>query len=245
MSQVGTTYENEWYLGAEAALSLPRTRQAKQNRPRKTEATGASPTQTDSRLVVRLRAGEEAAFNELVDRYHGMLIRVAMNYVADLSVAEEVVQDAWLGVMEGIGGFEGRSSLKSWLFSIVIHKAKDRGVREKRYVSMNMTNVDEMDEPAVDPSRFRASGEWGLPPQQWDEITPERLLSSREHLALLQRAIEELPDNLREVLVLRDIEEMDSKDICALLKITESNLYVRLHRARERVRAAMEPHLAG
>jgi RNA polymerase sigma-70 factor (ECF subfamily) len=243
MSQAGMTYTNEWYLGAESALSLPRTRKAKQSRAGKADVTGISMTQADRRLVVQLRAGEEAAFNELVDRYHGALIRTALNYVADLSVAEEVVQEAWLGVLEGIGGFEGRSSLKSWLFSIVIHKAKDRGVREKRYVSMTVSDTDDADEQAVDPSRFRASGEWGLPPQQWDEITPERLLSSKEHLALLQRAIEELPANLREVLVLRDIEDMDSKDICAMLKITESNLYVRLHRARERVRAALEPHL--
>ena len=97
----------------------------------------------------------------------------------------------------------------------------------------------------MDPSRFRASGEWGLPPQQWDEMTPERLLSSSEHLTLLQRAIAELPATLREVLVLRDMEEMDSKDICAMLKITESNLYVRLHRARERVRTALEPQMQG
>ncbi len=245
MSQAGMTYENEWYLGAEAALSLPRTRRATQSQSSRAGATRTPAMEADGRLVARLRTGEEAAFNELVDRYHGALIRTAMNYVADLSIAEEVVQEAWLGVMEGIGGFEGRSSLKSWLFSIVIHKAKDRGVCEKRYVSMTMSETEDADESAVDPSRFRASGEWGLPPQQWDEITPERLLSSKEHLALLQRAIEELPDNLREVLVLRDIEEMDSKDICAMLKITESNLYVRLHRGRERVRAAMEPHLAG
>ncbi len=245
MSYAMTVTMDEVYLGAEAAASLPRTRKPARRQSSKANAASTGAGQNDSRLVAGLQAGDETAFNTAVDRYHGALVRVAMNYVADLSVAEEVVQEAWLGVLEGIGGFEGRSSLKSWLFSIVIHKAKDRGVREKRYISMTMSDTEDADESAVDPSRFRASGEWGLPPQQWDEITPERLLSSKEHLALLQRAIEELPDNLREVLVLRDIEEMDSKDICAQLKITESNLYVRLHRARERMRAALESHLQG
>jgi RNA polymerase sigma-70 factor (ECF subfamily) len=243
MSQVGMTYANEWSLGAEAALSLPRSRKATRSRTGKTGVSDMTAMQADRQLVAKLRAGEEAGFNELVDRYQGSLVRVAMNYVADLSIAEEVVQEAWLGVLEGIGGFEGRSSLKSWLFSIVIHKAKDRGVLEKRYVSMAVNGADDADEPAVDPARFRASGEWGLPPQQWDELTPERLLSSKEHLALLQRVVEELPATLREVLVLRDIEETDSKDICALLKITEANLYVRLHRAREQVRATLEQHV--
>lgn len=245
MSQVGATYADGWELGAEAACSLPRTRAASRNRSRSARASASAAPQEDSALVARLQTGDEAAFNILVDRYHGALVRVAMNYVADLSVAEEVVQEAWLGVVEGIGGFEGRSSLKSWLFSIVIHKAKDRGVREKRYVSMTLSDTDDAEEPAIDPARFRASGEWGLPPQQWDELTPERLVSSSQQLTLLQRAIAELPATLREVLVMRDLEEMDCKEICALLKITESNLYVRLHRARERVRAALEPQLQG
>lgn len=236
-------YIDDVYLGAEAAASLPCTRKPARRQSGKADGASVRADETDSQLVALLQAGDEAAFNRLVDRHHGALVRLAMNYVADLSVAEEVVQDAWVGVLEGLGRFEGRSSLKSWLFSIVMHKAKDRGVREKRYVSMNMTNVDEADEPAVDPSRFRASGEWGLPPQQWEEITPERLLSSKQHVAALQRALENLPANLREVLVLRDMEDMDSKDICVLLKITETNLYVRLHRARERVRAALELHL--
>ncbi len=234
MSRTMTATMDEMYLGAEAAASLPRTRKPAR------KAGGVQAAPQDRQLVAALQAGDESAFNELVERHHGALVRIAMNYVADLSVAEEVVQDAWLGVLEGIDRFQGRSSLKSWIISIVIHKAKDRGVREKRYVAMAANGYDEADEPAVDPSRFRASGEWGLPPQQWDELTPERLLESQEAVALLQRAIEELPANLREVLVLRDIEEMESRDICAMLKITESNLYVRLHRARERVRVALE-----
>jgi RNA polymerase sigma-70 factor (ECF subfamily) len=229
---------DQW-LGAEAAGSVPRARKS----ARRQTAAPAMTSRDERQLIEKLRAGDEATFNELVDRHHGALIRVARNYVADLSVAEEVVQEAWLGVLEGIERFQGRSSLKSWIISIVIHKAKDRGVREKRYVAMAANGYDDAEEPVVDPSRFRASGEWGLPPQQWDELTPERLLESRESLDLLQQAIAELPANLREVLVLRDIEELDSKDICAQLRITESNLYVRLHRARERVRAALEPQM--
>jgi RNA polymerase sigma-70 factor (ECF subfamily) len=231
---------DQW-LGAEAAGSVPRARKS----ARRQTAAPAMTSHDERQLIEKLRAGDEATFNELVDCHHGALIRVARNYLADLSVAEEVVQEAWLGVLEGIDGFQGRSSLKSWIISIVIHKAKDRGVREKRYVAMAANGYDDADEPAVDPSRFRASGEWGLPPQQWDELTPERLLESQESLDLLQQAIAALPGNLREVLVLRDLEELDSKEICRMLKITESNLYVRLHRARERVRETMERSLGG
>ncbi|MDR4471053.1 MAG: sigma-70 family RNA polymerase sigma factor, partial [Nitrospira sp.] len=169
----------------------------------------------------------------------------AMGYVANREMAEEVVQDTWMAVIEGLGRFEGRSSLRTWIFGIMIHKAKDRGVREKRHVTFSAfdSNSDENDE-IVDPARFYQSGEgaghWALPPQPWDEQTPEKLLASQQAVTAMQRAIDALPPTLKEVLILRDVEGVDAKEVCDMLKITETNLYVRLHRARERVRASVE-----
>jgi RNA polymerase sigma-70 factor (ECF subfamily) len=203
---------------------------------------------TDQALLSRLRAGEEKAFDDLVNKHHGALIRMAMGYVADREVAEEVVQDTWMAVIENLSRFEGRSSLRTWIFGILIHKAKDRGIREKRHATFSTFESSEDDnEAAVDPSCFQQRGEWAghwvFPPQPWDEQTPEKLLASQQTINAMNSAIEALPRTLKEVLILRDIEGMDIKEACALLKITETNLYVRLHRARERVRKVIEAHL--
>jgi RNA polymerase sigma-70 factor (ECF subfamily) len=168
--------------------------------------------------------------------------------VADREVAEEVVQDTWLAVIESLDRFEGRSSLRTWICGILIHKAKDRGVREKRHTTFSALEAseDENDE-AVDPSRFQQSGEWAghwaFPPRLWDDQTPEKLLASQQAVNAMQRAIDTLPATLREVLILRDVEGVEAKEVCEILHITENNLYVRLHRARERVRAAVETAL--
>jgi RNA polymerase sigma-70 factor (ECF subfamily) len=206
------------------------------------------PADADSSLVERLRAGDTKAFEQLVAQNHAPLIRMAMRYVADREIAEEVVQNTWIAVIEGIKNYEGRSSLRSWIFAILINKAKDRGVRESRHVNFSsLESADDGNEDAVDPSRFHAAGElagdWAMPPQPWNEQTPERLLASRQALEAMSRAIDELPASLRAVLVLRDVEEHDSDYVCKKLNITETNLYVRLHRARERVRAAVEASL--
>ena len=198
-------------------------------------------------LLARLRQGEEGAFNELIMRHHSALIRMAMGYVADREIAEEVVQDTWMAVIEGLGRFERRSSLRTWVFGIMIHKAKDRGVREKRHTTFSsFESVDDCDE-TVDPSRFHQSGEWAghwaFPPQPWDNQTPEKLLASQQAVDAMNRAIETLPRGLKEVLILRDVEGVDAKEVCEILKITATNLYVRLHRARERVRQAVETYL--
>jgi RNA polymerase sigma-70 factor (ECF subfamily) len=200
---------------------------------------------TDEALLSRLRVGEEGAFDELVDKHHGALIRMAMGYVADREVAEEVVQDTWMVVIENLSRFEGRSSLRTWIFGILIHKAKDRGIREKRHTTFSsFESYEDDNEEAVDPSRFHQRGEsaghWAIPPQPWDDRTPEMLLASQQALNAMNSAIESLPRSLKEVLILRDVEGIDIKEACALLKITETNLYVRLHRARERVRVAVE-----
>ncbi|MFO0707105.1 MAG: sigma-70 family RNA polymerase sigma factor [Nitrospira sp.] len=203
----------------------------------------------DRRLLARLRAGDEGTFNELVTKHHGALVRMALGHVADREAAEEVVQDTWMAVIQSLSRFEGRSSLRTWIFGILIHKAKDRGIRDKRQVAFSsFESGDEDHDEAVDPSRFHQSGEWAghwaFPPQPWDEQTPEKLLASRQAVTAMQQAIEVLPPTLKEVLILRDVEGVEAKEVCELLKITETNLYVRLHRARERVRAAVETALA-
>lgn len=205
---------------------------------------------SDSQLIARLRQGDERAFEALVKQSHGALIRMAMRYVADRDTAEEVVQDTWIAVIDGISRFEGRSSLESWMFAILIHKAKDRGVRESRHITFSaFESHDDEGEEAVDPARFHASGElaghWAVPPQPWNEQTPERLLASRQAFEALSNAVAELPAGLRDVLVLKDVEGLESQEICKRLKITDTNLYVRLHRARERVRQAVEISLHG
>jgi len=208
-------------------------------------------TSEELRLLARLRQGDEAAFVSLVDRHHNALLRLAMAYVSDHSVAEEVVQETWIGVMEGLDRFEGRSSLKTWIFRILTNKAKTRGVRESRHVSFSTlgTSDEDADEPAVDPSWFRTTGHWAgywtSYPQPWDEDTPEKLALSREGGAFLEQAIEALPPNLRQVLVLRDVEGLDPKDVCAMLEISEANQRVLLHRARSRVRRALEKYVEG
>ncbi|MCA1957688.1 MAG: sigma-70 family RNA polymerase sigma factor [Nitrospira sp.] len=205
-------------------------------------------TEDDHMLITRLRRGEEAAFDSLVAKHHGALIRMAMGFVADREVAEEVTQDTWMTVIQSLDLFEGRSSLRSWIFGILIHKAKDRGMRERRHTVFSaLESIDDEGEEAVDPARFHQSGEraghWAFPPRPWDDQTPEKLLASKQAVAAMRRAIDALPPTLRTVLVLRDMEGVESADVCAMLQITETNLYVRLHRARERVRQAVETYL--
>jgi RNA polymerase sigma-70 factor (ECF subfamily) len=200
-------------------------------------------------LIGRLRQGDERAFDELVNRHHGALVRMAMGYVTDREVAEEVVQDTWMAVIEGWARFERRSSLRTWIFGILIHKAKDRGVREKRHTTFSAFESSDDDKDVIDPARFQQSGEWAghwaFPPQPWDDQTPEKILASQQAVNAMNRAIEALPPTLKNVLILRDVEGVEANEVCELLKITETNLYVRLHRARERVRQAVEAYLEG
>ena len=205
-------------------------------------------TKSEDTLLARLRRGDEGAFDELVNQHHSALIRMAMGYVADREVAEEVVQDTWMAVIKSLNRFEGRSSLRTWVCGILIHKAKDRGVREKRHTTFSaFESYDDDNDEAVDPSRFQQTGEgaghWAFPPQPWDDRTPEKLLASKQAVDCMQRAIEALPATLKEVLILRDVEGVEAKEVCEMLNITETNLYVRLHRARERVRVAVETAL--
>lgn len=213
-------------------------------------SAGTIGTHAEQALIARLRKGEDGAFDELVTKHHSALIRMAMGHVASREVAEEVVQDTWMAVIEGLDRFQGRSSLRTWIFGIMIHKAKDRGVREKRHTTFSaLESFNDDGDETIDPSRFHQSGEraghWAFPPQPWDEQTPEKLLASQQAVNAMNEAIEALPQTLKDVLILRDVEGVEVKEVCEILKITETNLYVRLHRARERVRQAVETYLAG
>ena len=216
------------------------------------DAPAYKPTADGLRLLEALRQGDEAAFASLIDRYHTSLLRLAQMYVPDHAAAEEVVQETWLGVLNGLGRFEGRSSLKTWIFRILTNIAKTRGVREARSVPFSsMGNPDaEADEPAVEPERIwpadhpRWPNHWAAEPQRWDVIPEERLLS-KETLALIRNAIEALPTSQREVITLRDIDGWSSEEVCNALGLSETNQRVLLHRARSRVRRALERYWEG
>ncbi len=206
----------------------------------------------DLRLVEALRSGDETAFASLLDQYHASLVRLALIYVPNRTVAEEVVQETWLGVLQGLDRFEGRSSLKTWIFRILTNRAKTRGQREARSVPFsNLANpASELDEPSVDPTRFLPADDpewphhWVTDPHSWAEIPEEQFLS-QETRAHIDRAIAKLPPNQREVISLRDIEGWNSVEVCDVLGISESNQRVLLHRARSKVRRALEEYFDG
>jgi RNA polymerase sigma-70 factor (ECF subfamily) len=196
----------------------------------------------DSYLVEQLRSGNEAAFVSLIDRYAPTMLRLAMVYVRARAVAEEVVQETWMAVLEGLNRFEGRSSLKTWLFRILTNCAITRAQREGR--SIPFSSLEDIDthhaEPAVDPDQFlpadhRWSGHWVSFPSNWQEMPEERLLS-QETRSHLEKAINALPPNQRQIIILRDIEGWTSVEICGFLGISEVNQRVLLHRARSKVR---------
>ena len=202
----------------------------------------------DALLVDALRRGDEAAFVELVGRYGALMLRVARLYVPTRSVAEEVVQEAWLGVLKGIGRFEGRSSFKTWLLRILTNIAKTRAAREGRSVPFSALAQAELEtsEASVDPDRFFAQGErwanyWASSPRRFDELPESQLLSS-ETLAVAREAIDGLPDAQRTVITMRDVAGFASEDVCEVLGLSEGNQRVLLHRARTRVRRALELH---
>jgi RNA polymerase sigma-70 factor (ECF subfamily) len=204
----------------------------------------------DQRLCEALRAGDQEAFAELVERYQSSLLRLAMVYVRNRAVAEEVVQETWLGVLRGLDRFEGRSMLKTWIFRILTNIAKSRAVREGRSVPFSALAPleDEDGGPSVEPERFfdaghpTLPGHWAAPPRSWDDVPDSRLLA-KETRELIGAAIEALPPLQAQVISLRDIEGWSSEEVCELLDLTEVNQRVLLHRARSKVRAELERHL--
>ena len=202
------------------------------------------PALSDEELLQRLRAGDEAAFMDLVERYGPLMLRIALSHVSSRAVAEEVVQEAWLGVLKGLDRFEGRSSLKTWIMRIVANQARTRGERERRSVPVSALTPDD-EEPAVDPSRFRPfddpryPGGWNQPPDSWPE---ERLLAG-ETLELVRDAIAQLPPRQQEVIVLRDVEGWEPEEVSDALGLSAGNQRVLLHRARSKVRNRLEDYL--
>jgi RNA polymerase sigma-70 factor, ECF subfamily len=204
----------------------------------------------EQRLVELLRAGDEAAFETLIDRYHNPLLRLAMFYVPSRAVAEDVVQETWLGVLQGLARFEGRSSLKTWIFRILTNRARTRGQREGRSIAFSDLATAEAGtgETSVDADQFWPPDHpawaniWVSYPRNWNELPEDRLLS-RETLARVAAAIAALPPSQREVITLRDVDGWSAEEVCNVLEITESNQRVLLHRARAKVRRDVEQYL--
>jgi RNA polymerase sigma-70 factor, ECF subfamily len=201
----------------------------------------------EQRLIESLKAGDERAFATLLDEYSSSLLRVAMTYVSSKAVAEEVVQETWLGVIRGIDGFEGRSSLKTWIFRILSNTASSRGARERRTVPFSSLGPADDDGPSVDADRFfppdhaRYPDHWAIGPTAWE--TPEQGLLAGETHELILRAIDGLPESQRAVVTLRDVEGWPAEEVCEALQLSEGNQRVLLHRARTKVRAALESYL--
>ena len=202
----------------------------------------------EAELVARLRSGDERAFEELVESFHSTMFAVARGYVKTRATAEEVVQESWLAVLDGIDRFEQRSSLRTWILRILVNTAMKRGKREARSVPFSSLALEaEGDELAVEPERFRGRadafpGHWRAYPGDWGALPEERLMG-RETIAAARSAIAELPVAQRTVITLRDIVGCSSEEACETLEISEGNQRVLLHRARSRVRDALERHL--
>lgn len=211
------------------------------------ETTPTAPADADeARLVERLVAGEEHAFAALVSKLGPGMLRLASSLLRDRGAAEEVVQETWVAALEGLASFERRSSLKTWLFRILVNRAKTRRARDARTVSLpSMDEPPEEDAPAVDPARFGADGHWSAPPVAWPGNTPERLVLLAESRAAISEALALLPERQRSVVVLRDVEGWSSEEVRAALDLTEANQRVLLHRGRSRMRAALEAYLSG
>lgn len=195
----------------------------------------------DSAIIKGLQEGNERVFEQVVERYSASLLRLAMAYVASRAIAEEVVQETWMGVFEGIGRFEGRSTFQTWLFRIVSNRAKTRGVRESRYEPVGWGyHADAEDGVNLEERLFvgegTQKGHWKTPPQYWEADTPERALLSKECRKTIEEAIASLPPTQRQVMTLRDLEGVSSEDTCNILGVSETNQRVLLHRARTKVR---------
>ena len=205
-------------------------------------------TGTEAHLVAQLRAGDEGAMAQLVDQWSPAMLRVARSFVDSPQSAEDVVQDAWLGMLTGLATFEGRSSLRTWTFSILINRARTRGAREAR--TLPQSPLADQDEPAAD---NWLAGPGGEPTRTWSSIdvvsrwdtAPESVVLSREILLQLDRAVSALPPRQRQVVTMRDVCGMSTEEVCAALDISPANQRVLLHRARAVLRAALADYYRG
>jgi RNA polymerase sigma-70 factor (ECF subfamily) len=194
---------------------------------------------SDAELLAALRGGDERAFVVLVRRHHAAMLRLASSFVPNAAVAEEVVQDTWIGVLRGLDGFEGRASFRTWLFRILVNRARTAGARERRTIAVGDPAAVGETEAAVAASRFDRNGSWLTPPERWAEEVEDRLEAGKL-AGLIRTAVEDLPDRQRQVVTLRDIDGLTSEEVCSMLEISESNQRVLLHRGRSRLRQAIE-----
>ena len=210
--------------------------------PRPTRWSGlqktAATSDPDHDLLARVRAGEERAFVELVARHQASLLRLARAYVSSAAAAEEVAQDTWLAVLRGLNRFQGRSTFRTWLMHILVNRARSTGVREHRTIAVGDPS------PAVDASRFDASGAWMSPPHHWVEDSDNRLAAQTLSTSI-SSALDRLPRRQREVVLLRDVEELSGQEVCEVLEITGANQRVLLHRGRSQLRQAIEAEIGG
>ncbi|MEQ1504833.1 MAG: sigma-70 family RNA polymerase sigma factor [Myxococcota bacterium] len=198
------------------------------------------PTADDVRIDALLR-GDRAAFLALVDAHHATMIRVASAMVPSRAIAEEVVQETWMAVLQGLPRFERRSSLRTWIFRILVNRARTRGTREARFTPLSAFGADDDGAP-IDADRFDERGYWRTPPDRW-AVTPEQIAGDHELLDLVNTALDTLPERQRVVLMLRDVNGWSSDEVRNALELTETNQRVLLHRARAKVRSFVEQHL--
>lgn len=192
-------------------------------------------------FLAQLRSGDERAYRKLIRRFHASLVGVASSIIGSRAQAEEVVQDAWLAVFSGIGAFEGRSSVVTWLFSIVLNRARTRASREGRLVGLPaLLEGTNPGGRAVPLTEFKPDGHWVEAPRLWDELDPERIVGGRQLWLHVMEVVERLPNGQRAVLILRDMEGCEAEDACTLLGISAENQRVLLHRARGRVRQTID-----
>ena len=196
-------------------------------------AAAFTPPLDEERLIRQLRAGDESAFTALVERHHAAMVRLARGYVRSEAVAEEVAQEAWLGLLRGLDGFEGRSSLRTWLLRIVVNRAISTGVRERVHLPVSDSELE------ADNGRFSQDGWWVTPPTHWADEALDRMVAP-QLAARVKEFIDELPQAQRTVVTLRDVEGLTSEEVCTILQISEGNQRVLLHRARARLRSRLE-----
>ena len=211
-----------------------------------TELASRQKSQPDEAVVAALRASDEGAFVELFERHYPAMKHIARGYVDSEAVAEEVVQEAWLAVVVGIDRFQGRSSLSTWIYSILINQAKTHSSRERRTLPFSAAIGSRDEERAVDPDRFQGDddvwpGHWATPPRPWNK--PDRRLLSLEAREHLKEALAKLPERQRLIVCLRDVEGLASREVRERLGLTEENQRVLLHRGRSRLRAELEHYM--
>jgi RNA polymerase sigma-70 factor, ECF subfamily len=201
--------------------------------PARAVATGVLGDLEEQELVRRLRGGDEEAFSAVVTRHHAAMVRLALSYVRTRVVAEEVAQEAWVGLLRGLDRFEGRSSLRTWLFRIVVNQAISAGLRERTHLPVNDIELEQEN------GRFSQDGWWAAAPAHWADEALDRL-AAPELAAQARRFIDELPEAQGRVVTLRDVHGLSSDEVCEVLGITPGNQRVLLHRARTRLRARLE-----